>query len=113
VFFSKDKLTESPTANLFLKGGVFRQVEGVALVKGGNPVAREGAGRFIEFLRSAPAQQALQTTMWMYPAEAGAPRVDVMQQYAVEPTAFDNPSAAQMEEKGRAWVQRWTRTVLK
>ena len=113
VFFSKDKLSESPTANLFLKGGVFRQVEGVALVRGGNPAAREGAGRFIEFLRSAPAQQALQTTMWMYPAEAGAPRVEVMQQHAVEPTAFDNPPAAQMEEKGRAWVQRWTKVVLK
>lgn len=113
VFFSKDKLSESPTANLFLKGGVFRQVEGVALVRGGNPAAREGAGRFIEFLRSAPAQQALQTTMWMYPAEAGAPRVEVMQQHAVEPTAFDNPPATQMEEKGRAWVQRWTKVVLK
>jgi thiamine transport system substrate-binding protein len=113
VFFSKDKLTESPTANLFLKGGVFRQVEGVALVKGGHPAAREAAGRFIEFLRSAPAQQALQTTMWMYPAEAGAPHAEVMQQHAVEPAAFDNPPAAQMEEKGRAWVQRWTRTVLK
>lgn len=113
VFFSKDKLTESPTANLFLKGGVFRQVEGVALVKGGNPAARDAAGQFIEFLRSAPAQQALQTTMWMYPAEAGVPQVDVMQQHAVEPVAFDNPPAAQMEEKGRAWVQRWTRVVLK
>jgi thiamine transport system substrate-binding protein len=113
VFFSKEKLTESPTANLFLKGGVFRQVEGVALVKGGNPAAQDAAGQFIEFLRSAPAQQALQTTMWMYPAEAGAPRADVMQLHAVAPEAFDNPPAAQMQEKGRAWVQRWTRVVLK
>ena len=48
VFYSQDKLTESPTANLFLKGGVFRQVEGVALVKGGNPAAREAADRFVE-----------------------------------------------------------------
>jgi len=111
VFFSKDKLTESPTANLLLKGGVFRQVEGVALVKGGNPAARDAAGKFIEFLRSAPVQQALQTTMWMYPAEAGAVRAEVMQQHAVEPTVFDNPPAVQMEEKGRAWVRRWTQTV--
>ena len=59
------------------------------------------------------AQAALQTSMWMYPAEAGAPRADVMQQHAVEPAAFDNPPAAQMQEKGRAWVQRWTKTVLK
>lgn len=113
VFYSKDKLSESPTANLFIPGGVFRQVEGVALVKGGNPAAREAAGRFIEFLRSSPVQQALQTTMWMYPAETGAAHAEVMQQYASEPAAFDNPSAAETSAQGKAWVQRWTKTVLK
>ena len=113
VFFSKEKISESPTANLFLKGGVFRQVEGVALVKGGNPAARDAAGKFIEFLRSTPAQQALQTSMWMYPAEPGVPLAEVMQQHAVAPVAFDNPPSAEMQEKGRAWVQRWTRTVLR
>ncbi|MDP3345644.1 MAG: thiamine ABC transporter substrate-binding protein [Hydrogenophaga sp.] len=112
VFYAKEKLSESPTGNLFLKGGVFRQVEGVALVKGGNPAAREAAGRFIEFMRSAPVQQALQTSMWMFPAEAGAARVDVMQQHASEPTRFDNPPAAQMAQS-KAWLQRWTKVVLK
>jgi len=112
VFYAKEKLTESPTANLFLKGGVFRQVEGVALVKGGNPAAREAAGRFIEFMRSAPVQQALQTSMWMFPAEAGAPRADVMKQHASEPSTFDNPPAAQMAQS-KAWMQRWTKVVLK
>ncbi|MFN3495296.1 MAG: hypothetical protein ACK40L_12395, partial [Hydrogenophaga sp.] len=113
VFYSKEKLTASPTANLFLKGGVFRQVEGVALVRGGNPAARGAAGQFIEFLRSAPAQQALQTSMWMYPAEPGVPLAEVMQQHAVAPQTYDNPPTALMQEKGRAWVQRWTRTVLR
>jgi thiamine transport system substrate-binding protein len=113
VFYSKEKITESPTANLFLKGGVFRQVEGVALVKGGNPAAQAAAGQFIELLRSAPAQQALQTTMWMFPAEAGAARVDVIKAHASEPTAFDNPPAAEASAKGKVWLQRWTKTVLK
>jgi thiamine transport system substrate-binding protein len=113
VFYSKEKISEPPTANLFLKGGVFRQVEGVALVKGGNPAAREAAGLFIEFLRSAPVQQALQTTMWVFPAEAGVPWVAVMQQHAVEPERFDTLPAPLTEQQARAWVQRWTRTVLK
>jgi thiamine transport system substrate-binding protein len=113
VFYAKEKLAESPTANLFLKGGVFRQVEGVALVKGGNPAARQAAGAFIEFLRSAPAQAALQTTMWMFPAETGAVRVEVIQKHASEPTAYDNPTSAQMEQQAKGWVQRWTQVVLK
>ncbi len=113
VFYSKEKITEPPTANLFLKGGVFRQVEGVALVKGGNPAAREAAGQFIEFLRSAPVQQALQTTMWMFPAEAGASRVEVMRQHAVEPERFDTLPVPLTEQQARTWLRRWTQTVLK
>jgi len=113
VFFSKDAPTESPTANLFLPGGVYRQVEGVALVKGAAPAARAAAGQFIEFLRSAPVQQALQTSMWMFPAEAGAPRVDVMRRHATEPQAFSNPPAELASERSRAWQERWTRVVLK
>ena len=85
VFYSKEKITDAPTGNLFLKGGVFRQIEGVALIKGGREP--EAAGRFIEFLRSAPAQEALQTTMWMFPVESGTARAEVMR-HAAETTAF-------------------------
>ena len=113
VFYSKEKITESPTANLFLKGGVFRQVEGVALVKGGRPAAREAAGRFIEFMRSAPVQQSLQTTMWMLPAEVAASRADVIKRHAVDPSSHDNPPSADVAKNAKAWLQRWTQTVLK
>jgi thiamine transport system substrate-binding protein len=113
VFYSKEKITEPPTANLFLKGGVFRQVEGVALVKGGKPEAKEAAGKFIEFLRSDAAQEALQTTMWVFPAVKGANRVDVIKQHAVEPVTFDELKAPLTEAQARAWLQRWTKTVLK
>ncbi|MBL0917810.1 MAG: thiamine ABC transporter substrate-binding protein [Hydrogenophaga sp.] len=113
VFYSKTPLTESPTANLFLRGGVYRQVEGVALVKGGNPAVREAAGRFIEFLRSAAVQQALQTHMWMYPAEPGVARAELLQRHAAEPTRFDNPAAEPASTALRAWQDRWVKTVLR
>jgi thiamine transport system substrate-binding protein len=110
VFYSKVKISEPPTVSLTLKGGVFQQVEGVALVAGGQQP--EVAGRFIEFLRSAPVQQALQTTLWMQPAVPGtAP--DAAMRHAPEPTAFDNPSSEQLAAQGKAWVARWTKVVLK
>lgn len=114
VFYSKEKITESPTANLFLKGGVFRQVEGVAMVKGGSKdrATQTAAAQFIAFLRSPEAQAALQTSMWMFPAAPGVPRVDAMR-FANEPAQFDNPPVEQMASKGRAWQERWTRVVLK
>ncbi|MBP9931632.1 MAG: thiamine ABC transporter substrate-binding protein, partial [Rhodoferax sp.] len=110
VFYSKEKISEPPTASLFLKGGVFRQVEGVALVKGGQQ--REAAGRFIEFMRSPAVQEALQTTMWMYAAEPRTPRPEVLR-HAPEPTGFDNPPQDVIAQKGADWVSRWTRVVLK
>ena len=110
VFYSKTKISEPPTGSLFLKGAVFRQVEGVALIKGGGQ--REAAGQFIEFLRSDAVQQALQTTLWMLPVEPATARADAMR-HATEPTRFDNPTPDTMAAKGSDWVSRWTRVVLK
>ena len=110
VFYSKEKISESPTAGLFLKGGVFRQVEGVALVTGGQQ--REAARRFVEFMRSPAVQEALQTSMWMFAAEPRTNRPEVLR-HAPEPTAFDNPSPEMIASKGGEWVERWTKVVLK
>jgi thiamine transport system substrate-binding protein len=110
VFYSKDKTQESPTASLNLKGGVFRQVEGVGLVKGGRQ--REAALKFVDFMRFGPVQQALQTEMWMYPAQAGTARAEVIR-HAAEPAAFEAPVAQVIASQGAAWVARWTRVVLK
>ena len=110
VFYSKEKITESPTANLFLKGGVFRQVEGVALVKGGKE--RALAEKFVEFMRSPAVQTGFQTEMWMFPAEVGVAKSDAFK-FAPEPAAFSAPSDADIAAKGAEWVSRWTKVVLK
>ena len=110
VYYSKEKISEAPTASLNLKGGVFRQVEGVGLVKGGGQ--RDAALKFVDFMRSAPVQQALQTEMWMYPAQAGTARAEVMR-HAAEPNAFEAPAPQLVAAKGADWVARWTKVVLK
>ena len=110
LFYAKDKPSEPPTASLPLSGGVFRQVEGAALVRGG--AAPQAAAKFIEFLRSDAVQTQLQTTMWMFPVEKSVPRAEVMK-FAPEPPAFTSPSDREIAEKGGDWVSRWTRVVLK
>jgi thiamine transport system substrate-binding protein len=110
VFYSKDKLTESPTGSLAIPGAVYRQVEGIALVKGGG--ARVAAGKFIEFMRSPEVQKQLQTEMWMYPVDATVARAEVMK-FAPEPAQADAPTEKDVADKGAAWVARWTKVVLK
>jgi len=110
LFYSKDKIAEPPTASLAFAGAVFKQVEGVALVKGGQ--ARPAAEKFIEFLRSPEVQKQMQTEMWMFPVEAGVVRAEVMK-FAPEPAQADSPSDKDLADKGAAWVARWTKVVLK
>jgi thiamine transport system substrate-binding protein len=110
VFYSKDKLIDSPTASLFLPGAVFKQVEGVALIKGGKQ--RAEAEKFLEFMRSNDVQEAMQTTMWMFPMLSTTKRADVMK-YAPEPAKFESMPATVIAEKGAGWISRWTKTVLK
>ena len=113
VFYSKEKIHTPPTANLFLTGAVFRQVEGVALLKGADPTAREAAMAFIEFMRSPAVQRDLQTSMWMYPAESQAKREDILQQYAQEPATFNSPTGAALHANAKRWLHRWNTVVLK
>ena len=110
LFYSKTKPAEPPTASLALAGAVFRQVEGVALVKGGKE--RAAAIRFIEYLRTPGVQQALQTEMWMFPADANVPRVEAVR-HAVEPARHDSPTAQAIAAHNAEWVRRWTKVVLK
>jgi thiamine transport system substrate-binding protein len=110
VYYSKEKVQESPTASLNLKGGVFRQVEGVGLVKGTSQ--RAAALKFIDFMRSASVQEALQTAMWMYPVESKTARAEVMR-HAAEPTEFEAPLPQVVASRGTEWVARWTKVVLK
>jgi len=110
VFYSKVKLNDTPTANLWLPGAVFQQVEGVALIKGGRE--RAAAGKFIEFMRSAAVQKDLQTTMWMYPVVKRTPLAPIYR-YAPEPASDQTPSSIQIQQKSQQWVKRWIRVVLK
>jgi len=110
VYYAKDQLTESPTASLNLAGGVFRQVEGVALIRG--TAQKAAALKFVDFMRSAPVQQALQTEMWMYPAVAKTPLAPVMT-HAAEPKAFESLPPQVIADQGAKWVARWTQVVLK
>jgi thiamine transport system substrate-binding protein len=68
--------------------------------------------KFIEFLRSSPVQQALQTRLWMYPAEPGTPR-DAVLQHAQEPKHFEALPLQVLTAQAAHWQRRWTQVVLK
>ena len=110
VHFSKGKYTTPPTGNLFLKGGVFRQVEGAAVLnKAKQP---QLAAKLVQYLQSDAVQKAVPEQMWVYPAVKGTPLPKVFE-FAQVPGQYGQPSAADMADKQRQWVSRWIRTVLR
>ena len=110
VHFSKGKFSVPPTGNLFLKGGVFRQVEGAAVLKGAKqPVL---AAKLVQWLQSGEVQKALPTEMWVYPAVKNTPQPKVFE-FAQAPQHNDSPGRADIDAKQKQWLSRWTRTVLK
>jgi thiamine transport system substrate-binding protein len=114
VFYSDKPLTESPTANLNLNGGVYAQVEGIALVEGGpaNTATTQAAVAFMRFMRGAEAQTALQTTMWMWPVSNATPLAAVMTHAGTAPTvkAVD---ADVLARDSREWIRQFNQIVVR
>ena len=110
VHYGKGKFDTPPTGVLFLKGGVFRQVEGAAVLNGAKQPAL--AAKLVQYLQSAPVQKAVPTEMWVYPAVKNTPLPDVFK-HARAPQHSDNPSEAAIAKNQRRWVSQWIRVVLK
>ncbi|MDO4879181.1 MAG: thiamine ABC transporter substrate-binding protein [Neisseria sp.] len=110
VFYSKGKYSEPPTGNLFLKGGVFRQVEGAAVLNGAKQP--ELAAKLVQYLQSGNVQKAIPSGMWVYPAVKGTPLPEVFK-HAQAPQHSDNPPETLIAAKQKGWVSRWVKTVLK
>ena len=110
VHYGKGKFDTPPTGVLFLKGGVFRQVEGAAVLNGAKQPAL--AAKLVQYLQSAPVQKAVPTEMWVYPAVKNTQLPDVFK-HARAPQHSDNPSEADIAKNQRRWVGQWIRVVLK
>lgn len=110
VHYGKGKFDTPPTGVLFLKGGVFRQVEGAAVLNSAKQPAL--AAKLVQYLQSASVQKAVPTEMWVYPAVKNTPLPDVFK-HARAPQHSDNPSEAAIAKNQRRWVSQWIRVVLK
>ncbi|MDO4997836.1 MAG: thiamine ABC transporter substrate-binding protein [Neisseria sp.] len=111
VFFSKGKYSVPPTGNLFLKGGVFRQVEGAAVLKGAAQPAL--AAKLVQYLQTSAVQQAIPTEMWVYPAVKNTALPNVFKLHAQVPPFSHSPKETDIEKQQKRWVSQWLRVVVK
>lgn len=99
---------QAPTANLFLPGSTWLQLEGVGILKGAKQPAL--ARKFVDFMLGNPVQADIPTRMWIYPAVEGTPLdpvfrfADQPQLAAVKPGLTANPQRL---------VDAWVTQVLR
>jgi thiamine transport system substrate-binding protein len=111
VYFAADpKPKDAPTLALPLDGA-FRQVEFAGVLKGARQP--ELARRFVAFLLSRRFQEDIPLQMWVHPADAGARLPDVFTRFAVIPARPVALDPALVDARRDAWIQEWTRIVVK
>ncbi|GAA5532281.1 thiamine ABC transporter substrate-binding protein [Deinococcus aluminii] len=99
---------QSPTANLFLPGSTFLQLEGAGVLKGAKQPAL--ARKFVDFLLSAPVQADIPTRMWVYPAVSGIP-LDPVFKFAQQPDV--TPVKPGLLANPQRLVDAWVTNVLR
>ncbi|MDO4434061.1 MAG: thiamine ABC transporter substrate-binding protein [Alysiella sp.] len=109
VFYSEGKLTTPNMGNLFLKGGSQFQVEGAAVLNH----AKEPllAAKLVQYLQGKEVQEAVFTSMWVYPAVKNTKHPAAIVHASVPQGRLPRPENTAHKQKD--WVARWVRTVLK
>jgi len=111
VYFAEEPFDSAPTGVVASDGSCFRQVEFVGILKGTEN--RELAERWIDFMLSITFQEDIPLKMFVFPANSRAELPDVFAHFAEIP---DQPVSIQpdrIESSREAWIQEWTRVVLR
>ena len=87
----------------------FRQVEYVGVLAGAQNTA--GAQAFVDFMLSPAVQQALPTSMWVFPVVSGTRLPIDWAQYAVRPKDPIQVDPSQIDANREQWLQQWTNIV--
>ena len=98
------KKGESSTAALL--DTCFRQVEYAGVLDGAaNP---DGAEQVVDFLLSRAVQEALPTSMYVFPVDADATLPPEWAEYAEQPTAPIEVAPEDIADHRREWLTEWT-----
>jgi thiamine transport system substrate-binding protein len=111
VFFAEAPFEEAPTGVVVADGSCFRQIEFVGLLKGTEN--RDLAEQWIDFMLSTAFQEDIPLKMFVFPANRNAELPEVFARFAQIP---ENPATVDpdaVEANREAWIEAWTRTVLR
>ena len=111
VYFAEEPFEEAPTGVVVADGSCFRQIEFVGILKGTDN--RDLAEQWIDFMLGTTFQEDIPLKMFVFPANRNAELPEVFARFAQLPEAPSMVDPDAIEANREAWIQAWTRTVLR
>ncbi|MCP4537564.1 MAG: thiamine ABC transporter substrate-binding protein [Chloroflexi bacterium] len=111
VHFAEDPFEEAPTVAVVGDGSCFRQIEFVGILKGTQN--QELAKAWVDFVLNTSFQEDIPLHMFMFPANQNAALPDVFATFAVVPDRPAEVSYEAIEANREAWIETWTKVVLR
>jgi thiamine transport system substrate-binding protein len=111
VYYSEGAYAEPPTGSVLGAETCFRQIEFVGILKGTKQ--QELARAFVDWMLSQEFQQDIPLHMWVFPANGQAELPQVFLDFAEQaqsPLTIPPDAIAANRE---AWINAWTKTVLR
>jgi len=111
VYFAEKPFDEAPTGVVVADGSCFRQIEFVGILKGTQN--RDLAEQWIDFMLGITFQEDIPLKMFVFPANSKAVLPEVFVRFAQIPGHPVTVDPQAIEANREAWIQAWTRTVLR
>jgi thiamine transport system substrate-binding protein len=111
VLFSSAPLEEAPTGVVAADDSCFRQIEFVGILKGTQN--RALAEEWIDFMLGTTFQEDIPLKMFVFPANTKAQLPEVFVRFAVIPQHSVTLTPEAIEANREAWIEAWTRVVLR
>jgi thiamine transport system substrate-binding protein len=111
AIFADEPPEEPLTLNLLCEACAWRQIEAAGVLAGaGRPDAAE---RVIDFLISQEVQEAVPTSMFVYPVREDVSLPDAYERFADRPSAAQTADlpAERIEREQERWLDQWTEVV--
>lgn len=111
AIFAEEPPESAPTVNLLCDQCAWRQIEAAGILEGSDDP--EAARAFIDFMLSEEVQEALPTSMFVYPVREGTPLPEAYDRFAAVPSEAQTAEldAQRIAENQERWLQQWTRVV--
>jgi thiamine transport system substrate-binding protein len=111
VYFADPPINDTPSGVITAETACFRQIEFVGILRGTEQ--RSLAEAWVDFMLSPAFQEDMPLNMFVFPVNPAAALPQVFEEYLVVPQATALVTPDEIAGSREAWIEAWTKVVLR